>query len=115
MKYSDAGAWGAMGWTIHAYADGATTGKDWFLVSAANVELGMPPGTSGFLLDGGAFASFDDCVAANHALDPVELTFNGGPLGIRLSDDPTSDNVPGLNGRNPTWKLDCRQASQRAH
>jgi hypothetical protein len=107
MKYSDAGTWGAMGWTVQAYADGAT-GKDWFLVSAPSTPLGMPPGTSGFLLDGGAFASFDDCVAANHTLGSVDVAFDGGRLGVWLYDSPYGDNVPGIDGRNPTWKLECR-------
>lgn len=49
----------------------------------------------------GTFATFDDCVDANTAVPPVDFDFDGGPLGLWLSDYPYDDNTPGVNGRNP--------------
>jgi hypothetical protein len=46
-----------------------------------------------------------DCVAANLALEPVELEFAGGRLGVWLQDSPYSDNLAGVDGRNPSWSL----------
>jgi hypothetical protein len=37
----------------------------------------------------------------------VDFDFAGGELGVWLEDNPYSDNVPGLNGRSPAWRLTC--------
>jgi len=91
-------------WSVN----GGTPGTNgWFLVrNDTSDRIAQPPGT-GF--DGtstaGGFANFDDCVAANKALAPTEFDFDGGKLGVWLSDSPYQDNVAGTNGRNPKWAL----------
>jgi hypothetical protein len=59
----------------------------------------------GFLVGAGGFATFDECVAANVPLPPIEFRFDGGPLGVWLEDNPYTDNVAGVGGRNPKWAL----------
>ncbi len=105
MKYSDKTTWGVMGWTVHAYAAGPGS-KSWSLVGASGT-IARPPGTSGFLADGGAYTVFDDCVAANRALPSTEIEIDGGVVGVSLYDDPMNDNVAGPDGRSPTWTLSC--------
>ena len=98
MKYG-----GGQGWTIHAYADGSDA---WWLVGATSADkVVMPPGTVGWAIGAGAYENFDDCVAANLALPPLDFTFAGGPLGVWLQDSPYSDNLSGVDGRNPKWSL----------
>jgi hypothetical protein len=106
MKYSS-----GQDWTIHAYADGH---DDFWLGTAAGDMLVMPPGTIGYSADpsqngGGAFVQFDDCVAANKLLAPVEFDFAGGQLGAWNNDSNPGDNVAGVSDDggidNPQWSL----------
>lgn len=98
MKYGS-----AQGWTIHAYADGHNA---WWLVGASSANrVVMPPGTIGWSPSNGAFAAFEDCVAANLLLPTKEFDFAGGPLGVWLLDSPYSDNLAGVDNRNPKWEL----------
>ena len=64
----------------------------------------------------GTFATFDDCVDANTAVPPVDFDFDfdGGPLGLWLSDYPYDDNTPGVNGRNPKWQLTSQSHDYRS-
>jgi hypothetical protein len=102
MMYSNVN----QGWTVNAH-----TGDRWYLVDgpgggSATTEILSPPGTYGYLVDAGAYAVFADCVTANVQQDkPAEFDFDGGVLGLWLSDSPYSDNVAGDNGRNPKWSL----------
>ena len=97
MKYSS-----GQDWSVNAYADGPDT----LYVVGNGVRVAPAPGTVGFLEGQGGFSSFDACVSANLANDtPLELDFDGGALGVRLADNPYTDNVPGENGRNPTYRL----------
>lgn len=98
MKYS-----GPQDWTVHAYASG--TYATWWVVDGQLNTVVMPPGTAGFVAGSGAFLNFDDCVAANQALPPLDFGFDGGQLGIKLFDQPYSDNVAGPDGGNPSWLL----------
>ena len=105
MKYSN-----PQDWSVNAYDVDA--GSDhWWLVNgpgdeAGTTEILMPPGTVGFLVDAGGYATFTDCVNANLQGDkPVDFDFDGGALGLWLADYPYSDNVAGDNGRNPKWSL----------
>jgi hypothetical protein len=98
MKYS-----GDQGWTVQA-EPGA---YGWSLVDANGNPVATPPGTVGYLVGQGAFSDFDDCVAANVMLPPVDFDFAGGTIALWLQDDPYYDNVAGTDGRNPTWSLAC--------
>ncbi len=98
MKYSS-----AQDWAVQAYADGSDA---FWLVGATSADrILVLPGTVGFMVGSGGFATFDECVAANLALAPEEFDFAGGPIGVWLSDSPYSDNVAGTGGRNPKWSL----------
>ena len=106
MKYS-----GSQGWTIHAYADGAIAA--WWLVGETSAQrIAVPPGTVGYYTTNGAFATFDECVAANLLLSPVEFDFDGGVIGVWLLDSNYPDNLAGVDGRNPKWKLTRQGACQ---
>jgi hypothetical protein len=97
MKYSS-----SQGWTINAYANGPDT----LYVVQSNQAIAPAPGTVGFYVNQGAFASFDACVAANLNDAPLEFdVISAGPIGLHLVDDPYTDNVAGENGRNPTYHL----------
>jgi hypothetical protein len=107
MKYN-----AAQDWSVNAYRLGDPAGNDhwWFVSSGQELTSAIPPGTVGFLAGQGGFATFDECVTANRALPPVDLTLSGGgPLAVWLQDSPYSDNVDGPNGRDPTWSLECAQ------
>jgi hypothetical protein len=65
----------------------------------------MLPGTVGHTDKAGAYADFEECVAANQQLDPVEFEFEGGLLGVWLLDSRYEDNVGGPDGRAPSWQL----------
>lgn len=102
MKYS-----GSQGWAVHAHADDDPAGRDAFRVVGAGTgaRIVTPPGTVGFLVGRGGFSNFEDCVAANRTLQPVEFDFAGGELGIWLEDEPYDDNIAGPGGRSPRWQL----------
>jgi hypothetical protein len=95
------------GWTVQG--SGPDAGGGFWLVSKSTTDLVVkPPGIVGGI---GGYATFDECVAANLAMDlPVEFDFDGGPLGVWLDDNPYLDNVAGDNGRNPAWSLVYLQA-----
>lgn len=99
MKYSS-----AQDWAVHAYPNAEPDG--WWLVGADTTDkVAVPPGTIGFLVSNGGFATFDECVAANLALSPADFDFAGGKLGVWLQDNPYSDNAAGADDRNPKWTL----------
>jgi hypothetical protein len=104
MKYS-----AAQDWSVNAYALGDPAGSDhwWFIAAGKQLPDVIPPGTVGYLAGQGGYASFDDCVQANLALPPVELTLSGATLAVWLQDSPYTDNVDGPGGRSPTWSLEC--------
>jgi hypothetical protein len=101
MKYAP-----SQGWTVNAYGAIGPDGY-WLVTGPARDKVIMPPGTVGYAIGSGAFASFDDCVHASHAVPPVEFDFAGGSIGVWLEDSPYGDNVAGQGGRNPTWHLSC--------
>ncbi len=100
MKYGE-----SQGWTVNAYASG---GSCWFVVGATTSErYAVPPGTVGYNIGSGGFASFEECVAASRAVPPVEFELpTTSVVGVWLSDSPYSDNMVGVDGRNPQWELD---------
>ena len=99
MKYSS-----AQDWAVHAYP-GAEPDGWWFVGEDQTHKIVVPPGSVGFLVSNGGFATFEECVAANRALPPSEFEFSGGKLGVWLQDSPYSDNLAGLDERNPKWML----------
>jgi hypothetical protein len=99
MQYSSGQAW-----AVHAYADGSVGW--WFVGESTADRVVMPPGTVTY----STFATFDECVAANLLLPASEFDFAGGKLGVWLADSPYSDNLAGVDNRNPKWSLvrvDC--------
>jgi hypothetical protein len=97
MKYAS-----FQGWTINALSGCC----EWWLVGNNTGDRKLVlPGTLGMMAGEGAFANFEDCTAANLQVPPMEFDHNGGPLGVWLADSPYSDNLPGLDGRNPRWRL----------
>lgn len=107
MKYS-----GSQDWALHAYPLGSPGNDHWWIVDGAR-RVVMPPGTVGFEVISGGFATFDECVAGNHALPATEFDFGGGLLGLWLEDRPYGDNLPGLDGRSPTWRLTALDTCER--
>jgi hypothetical protein len=98
MKYAS-----FQGWALNAYADAS---DGWWLVGATtSIRYLILPGTVGYELGAGGFDTFDACVLANHKLPPIDFEFLGGPLGAWLEDTPYYDNLPGPNGRSPSWRL----------
>ena len=93
------------GWTVHAFP-APSEEYAWFLGSAAEARRLRVPGTTGYLLDAGAFAEFDDCVAANVPLKPIAFKHGGGKLGVWLADSEYRDNQVGVDNRNPRWRLE---------
>jgi hypothetical protein len=107
MMYSGSST---QGWTVNAYAQISGT-DEWYVVGASGTPSGYPepPGTVGYVVGQGAYADFDACVAASLVYPPVTFDFPGGPMGLWLSDSPYTDNVPGVDGRSPTWRLTCAE------
>jgi hypothetical protein len=89
-------------WAIHAYGDGSIA---WWLGSTSGNKLVLLPGTVGIFQGQGGYTDFEGCVAANLPLPPIEFDFAGGVLGVWLADSNYGDNVSGVDGRNPVWKL----------
>jgi hypothetical protein len=104
MKYNP-----SQDWSVNAYALGDPAGSDhwWFSSQGQLVTSVIPPGTVGFLVGQGGYGTFDECVQANLALPPIEVTLQAGPLGVELQDSPYSDNLVGPDGGAPTWSLEC--------
>lgn len=93
------------GWTVNAYASDQAC---WYVIGETTGDrIVVPPGTIGYAPGSGAFASFDDCVAASRTIAPVEFELAAEQrVGIWLLDSPYSDNMAGVDGNNPRWRLD---------
>lgn len=90
-------------WAVH----GSEAGNYafWLVGESSADQIMMPPGTYGYQVGSGGYASFEQCIDANLALQPVEFEHTGGRLGIWLQDNPYADNLAGEAGRNPKWAL----------
>ncbi|HEX2678854.1 MAG TPA: hypothetical protein VHM19_19515 [Polyangiales bacterium] len=89
-------------WTVQ----GAVTYQFLIIGETTAQTLGAPPSATGQVAFGGTtYKVFEDCVNANLTSTPLELDFAGGKLGIWQNDFQPSDNVPGPDGRTPTWEL----------
>lgn len=97
-------------WSIHAHENGSA--GFWLIGDGPDDRKMLMPGTFGYLpgtSNGGrprdGFERFEDCVAANLAVPPARYEHAGGPLGLWLADTNYPDNVAGLDGRNPVWRV----------
>jgi len=73
----------------------------WYAVGeTSDIQYGVLPGIAGFGLP-----AFDECVAQSRLISPLEIDVVAGKLGVWLFDYPSTDNIPGEDGRNPTWCL----------
>lgn len=101
-------------WTVHGSKEQPGT-VSCFLVGDGNVILGLTPGTAGVFADqdpdlGGAFKTYDECVAANCKEPPLDFDFAGGTLSVQRDgggalgavDDATGASE---GGRAPTFRL----------
>jgi hypothetical protein len=101
MKYASAQAW-----TIHAYSHAGFDHR-WWLVGESSADRKITlPGSVGIAVGGGGFATFDECVAANLGRAPLAFEHAGGKLGVWLHDTNYPDNVTGVDGRNPRWRIE---------
>jgi hypothetical protein len=83
-------------WTVHNIGLG-----QWILVGGNSIlGLGTVPGVAG-----AGYASFEDCVRESRKSSPLDVDFAGGKLGVQCTDYPLTDNIGGLDGRNPEWCL----------
>jgi len=106
-KFNEFGAW-----TVHGTSQSLTRATSYTIVAGSEPLL-TAPGTVGLFAGPGpepygGFATYDECVAANRAVPPVDFDFAGGALGVMDGGDGTSsDDVPGEmeGGRNPTFEL----------
>ena len=102
------------GWTVHA----STTMPglaNCFLVANDTTVIGVTPGTSGAFVDpdpmiGGAFATYEECVAANCTQPPFDFDFPGGKLGVQRDGGGALGAVDDLGGEavggaSPTFRL----------
>jgi hypothetical protein len=87
-------------WTVHGFPTfefeliGATTAEVLARVPGTEAPIGV--GITGFPI-------YEDCIAANRALPPLDFDFAGGQLGIWQNDFKPDDNIAGA--MNPTWRL----------
>lgn len=109
LDYVD-GCWhsGVVAWTVNLGGEGYNlVGGD------PEVPLGMAPGNVGTFAGLGAYATYEDCVAANVGRAPLAFHFEGGKLGLRLQSlDPLTlflliEGGEAVGGRSPTFRLTC--------
>jgi hypothetical protein len=86
-----------LGWMVTSSVENGV----WLVSRSSNDRVVKAPPTASV-----ATAVFADCVSAARMSAPVDFDFAGGPLGVWLLDSPYIDNVPGENGRNPTYELE---------
>lgn len=102
------------GWTVHGSRSMPGV-ESCFIVGGGNTILGLTPGTAGALIDsdptiGGAFMTYDECVAANCSDPPVDFDFTGGTLGVQRDGGGVLgaiDDVGGeaVGGKSRTFRL----------
>jgi hypothetical protein len=101
MKYASSQAW-----TIHAYNHAGFDHRWWLIGESSEDRKVTLPGSVGITVGGGGFATFDECVAANVGRAPLSFEHTGGKLGVWLHDTNYPDNITGVDGRNPRWRLE---------
>jgi hypothetical protein len=109
LTYVD-GCWhsGVVSWTVNLGGEGySVVGGD------PEQRITMAPGTVGTFTTLGAYATYEECVAANVGRPGVSFRFNGGRLGLRLESlDPLTlfillEGGEAVGGRSPTFRLTC--------
>ena len=101
------------GWTIHGALGDVVLGTGaYWLIDERDTLVVLTPGTAGVSAGTGpypftAYATYDECVAANCALPSVEFDFAGGVLGLRLGGGIEFAYISGetVGGRAPTFRL----------
>jgi hypothetical protein len=108
LSYVD-GCWrsGAVSWTVNLGDEGY-----WVVGGSPEQRLGPAPGSVGTFASGlGAFARYEECVAANVGRPGITFSFAGGPLGLAMeSFDPVTFFVltqggESVGGLSPTFRL----------
>jgi hypothetical protein len=102
------------GWTVH----GSTSMpglSNCFIIGGGTTIIGVTPGTTGYFVDpdpmiGGAFMTYDECVAANCDDPPMDFDFAGGTLGVQRDGGGTLGAIDDLGGdavggKSPTFRL----------
>jgi hypothetical protein len=103
-------------WTLHASLLAAGLSSEGrggcYMIMSNDRAVELAPGTAGVVVGegpdpAGAFASYDECVAANRMQAPRELTFSTGTIGIMNAGDSSSDKTTGeaIGRRSPTYRL----------
>lgn len=103
-------------WTLHASllaAGLSAEGRGGCYIVMSNDQAVEPaPGTAGVVVGegpdpAGAFASYEECVAANLKQAPLDLTLSAGTIGIMNAGDSSPDKTPGeaIGRRSPTYRL----------
>jgi hypothetical protein len=92
-------------WSIHAGSIPGQSGVTCQLVGATRADsIATLPGTAGT-----GYLTYEECVAANEGIAPLEFEFRGGKLGVWSSDFNPADNIGGEGqdrcGTSPIWKL----------
>lgn len=108
-KYDLPGA----GWTVHGALGDVVLGNGaYWLIDEDDELVVLTPGTGGVSVGTGpypytAYATYEECVAANCALPSVDFDFAGGVLGLRLGEGVPFAYISGetAGGRAPTFRL----------
>ena len=111
-RYDDTAAWTLHASTLASALSAAGRGGC-FLVMSNRETIAIAPGTAGVVVgEGGeplgAYASYDECVAANLKLAPITFnTTQAGPIGVMNAGDSSTAKSPGeaVGGRSPSYRL----------
>jgi hypothetical protein len=103
-------------WTLHASVLAAGLSAEGrggcYIVMSNDQAVELAPGTAGVVVGegpdpAGAFASYDECVAANLQQAPRDVTLAAGTIGVMNAGDSSPDKTPGeaIGRRSPTYRL----------
>ena len=109
LVYLD-GCWksGVVAWTVNLGGEGYSV-----VGGEPEERITMAPGTVGTFMTLGAYATYEECVAANVGRPGISFRFQGGPLGLKLESlDPLTlfillQGGESVGGKSPTFRLTC--------